>query len=174
MSSKLDKKYTKYNHNNWNHGKNEQVFTPDETDKKILNIVVKDARLSYREIARQSSLAVKTVIDRIRRLEAEGVIKSYSANLDSEKLGYTITAVIEMIITRGLIRKKTFAELSKYPNVFIVYEITGVSDTVIVAKFKDTREMERFLRELQSKEFVQKTETKIVINSVKEDFRVEV
>ena len=173
MANKIRKTFTKITKIRAKSSENEQMLKLDETDKNLIRTLVRNARLSYREIARQNSLAVKTVIDRIRRLEAAGVITSYSADLDSKKLGYGVVAVIELVAPKGLI-KRMATELAKQPNIFIVYEVTGGTDTLIIAKFRDTDELEAFLRSFQGKEFVQSTQTKIVLKSIKEDFRMSV
>ena len=74
------------------------MFTIDETDKAILNEFINDSRLSYREIAKRLNIAVGTVLSRTKKLENEGVIKSYSAILDYEKLEFDITAISEITV----------------------------------------------------------------------------
>ena len=64
----------------------------DETDKKIIAEYLKDARVSYREVAKRLQLAVGTVLTRTKKLENDGIIESYSAILNHDKLGYEIGA----------------------------------------------------------------------------------
>ena len=68
----------------------------DETDIKILHQILSDGRSSYRKIAEQIGVSPPTVLNRIQKLETNHVIKSYSAILDHEKLGYDLTAIIEV------------------------------------------------------------------------------
>ena len=56
-----------------------------------------DARLSYRSIAEQIGVSPPTVLARVEKLEKSKIIKSYSALFDHEKLGYDLTAIIEVI-----------------------------------------------------------------------------
>ncbi|HEY7757361.1 MAG TPA: Lrp/AsnC family transcriptional regulator, partial [Nitrososphaeraceae archaeon] len=65
----------------------------DEIDAKILKKVLVDARLSYRSIAEQIGVSAPTVLSRINRLQEHQIIKSYSAVVDHEKLGYDLTAI---------------------------------------------------------------------------------
>ena len=65
----------------------------DETDFKILDALLDDARLSSRQIADRVGVSVGTVLSRIKRMENEGIIKGYSAIVDHEKLGYELTVV---------------------------------------------------------------------------------
>jgi len=143
----------------------------DEMDKKILKFLVWDARLSYREIGRQVKLSTTTVIERLKKLKANGVINGYSVNLDSKKLGYELSAIIELVAPK-LILLKAMEEITEMPNVYAVYHTTGDVDTIIIAKFKGVDELQKFFEVLYNKLEIQRSETRIVLNTVKEDFRV--
>ena len=97
----------------------------DETDIKILKQVLSDARLSYRKIAEEIGVSPPTVLTRIQRLENNHIIKSYSAVLDHEKLGYDLTAIIELTAVKGKITEVE-KHISRFPNVCAVYDITGL------------------------------------------------
>jgi DNA-binding Lrp family transcriptional regulator len=94
----------------------------DETDVKILKQVLSDARLSYRKIAEEIGVSPPTVLTRIQRLENNHIIKSYSALLDHEKLGYDLTAIIELTAVKGKITEVE-KHISRFPNVCAVYDI---------------------------------------------------
>lgn len=147
------------------------MFILDEIDKNLIRLLDSDARLSYRELSRRTKLSVNTVIDRLRKLETFRVIRGYHVDVDAKQVGYELTAIIQLVMMKGLV-KKVSKELAKLPNVHGVYEIAGDYDTTVVARFKDIAELERFIRYLQANDFVQKTETKIVLKTIKEDFRV--
>lgn len=143
----------------------------DEIDKKLLRILNWDARLSYREIARQTKLSTGTVIARLDKLKSHGVIKSYSANIDPKKLGYGMTAIIEVVAPK-LNLMHALKEIVDLPNIYAIYRTTGDIDMIIISKFKSVEELEHFLSGLYTKIDIQRTETRIVLNTVKEDFRV--
>jgi DNA-binding Lrp family transcriptional regulator len=75
----------------------------DETDVKILKKLTSDARASYRKIAESIGVSPPTVLSRVQNLEKDGIIKSYAALLDHERLGYDLTAVIEITAAKGKI-----------------------------------------------------------------------
>ena len=104
----------------------------DETDIKILHQILSDGRSSYRKIAEQIGVSPPTVLNRIQKLETNHVIKSYSAILDHEKLGYDLTAIIEVTAVKGKITEVE-KHISKFANVCAVYDITGLTDMLIVA-----------------------------------------
>jgi DNA-binding Lrp family transcriptional regulator len=142
----------------------------DETDVKILKQVLSDARLSYRKIAEEIGVSPPTVLTRMQRLENNLIIKSYSAVLDHEKLGYDLTAIIELTAVKGKITEVE-RHISRFPNVCAVYDITGLTDMIIVAKFRNRKDLSDFVKKDLSLPFVDRTNSHIVLVTVKEDFR---
>lgn len=143
----------------------------DETDIKILTKLVSDARLSYRSIAEQIGVSPPTVLARVEKLERNKIIKSYSALLDHEKLGYDLTAIIEVIAIKNKV-VEVEKVLSKYENVCAIYDITGLTDMIIVAKFRNRNELSNFVKKELSIPSVQRTNTHLVFITVKEDFKL--
>jgi DNA-binding Lrp family transcriptional regulator len=142
----------------------------DETDVKILMRLLYDARMSYRKLAEEIGVSPPTVLARVDKLEKEGIIKSYSAMLDHEKLGYDLTAIIDITATKGKIVDLE-KQIAKFPNVCAVYDTTGVTDMTIIAKFKSRAELSSFVKRDLSLPYVERTNTHVVLITVKEDFR---
>ena len=143
----------------------------DETDKRIISEYLKDARISYREVAKRLQLAVGTVLTRTKKLENDGIIKSYSAILDYDKLGYDIIAISEITVSKGKLTDVENA-IAKLSPTCAVYDVTGENDVIIVSKFKSREEMSDFTKKLLSMSNVERTNSKLVLNTVKEDFRL--
>ncbi|MCS7106315.1 MAG: Lrp/AsnC family transcriptional regulator [Candidatus Aenigmarchaeota archaeon] len=143
----------------------------DKTDVKIIKLLISNSRLSFREIARHLGLSVGTVINRIKILENEKIIKGYSAILDHEKLGYELTAIIEITVSKGKLLEVE-REIAKFTNVCAVYDITGLTDALIIAKFKKRQELSDFVKSLLAMPNVERTNTHLVLTTVKEDFRL--
>lgn len=142
----------------------------DETDTKILHQILSDGRSSYRKIAEQIGVSPPTVLNRIQKLEKNRVIKSYSAVLDHEKLGYDLTAIIEVTAVKGKITEVE-KHMSKFANVCAVYDITGLTDMIIIAKFRNRRELSDFVKKDLALPYVERTNSHMVLVTVKEDFR---
>jgi DNA-binding Lrp family transcriptional regulator len=142
----------------------------DETDVKILIKLLSDARLSYRKIAQEIGVSPPTVLTRVEKLERENIIKFYSAVLDHERLGYDLTAIIEVTAVKGKI-SEVEKHIAKLPNVCAVYDITGLTDMMIIAKFKNRNELSNFVKRDLSMPYVERTNTHVVLLAVKEDFR---
>ena len=143
----------------------------DETDKKIIAEYLKDARVSYREVAKRLQLAVGTVLTRTKKLENDGIIESYSAILNHDKLGYEIIAISEITVSKGKLTEVENA-IAKLSPTCAVYDVTGENDVILISKFKSRDEMSNFTKKLLSMSNVERTNSRIVLNTIKEDFRL--
>ena len=143
----------------------------DKNDEKILKNLLVDARLSARQLGLKLGMSTVTILSRIKKLEKEKIIKGYTALIDHEKLGYTLTAIIEIIAKKDKIIDME-VEISKIENVCGVYDITGNTDTLVIAKFKSRNELSEFVKGLASIPNIDNTITHVVLNTTKEDFRL--
>ncbi|MFB5619597.1 MAG: Lrp/AsnC family transcriptional regulator [Nitrosopumilus sp.] len=143
----------------------------DETDEKIIKHLLVDARQSARQLALKLGLSTVTVLSRIKKLEKAKIIQRYSVIVDHEKIGYSLTAIIEIIAKNDKV-VGIEDEISKFENVCGVYDITGSTDTIIIAKFKERNELSKFVKGLALIPNVENTITHVVLNTAKEDFRL--
>ncbi|HLE07569.1 MAG TPA: Lrp/AsnC family transcriptional regulator [archaeon] len=145
----------------------------DKIDREILRELLSGARKSYREIARKVGVTTTTVIKRVAKLKKEKAIKGDTVILDPEKLGFSFTVMIEIIFSKGRLLE-TEETIAKHYNVFAVYDLTGERDAVILARFRDRAELNAFVKNLLKNPSVERTNTHIVLNTIKEDWRVPV
>jgi len=145
----------------------------DKKDSKILQELVADSRLSYREIARRVKLAAATVKSRVENLEKNEVIKHYTTILDPQKVGYEVVAIIEIVVSKGKLIDVE-EDLAKNPNVYAVYDVTGTSDAIIIVRFHRKEELSKFVKSIRVMENIERTVTHYVLNVVKEDFRINI
>jgi DNA-binding Lrp family transcriptional regulator len=104
---------------------------------------------------------------RLHILEKEGLIKGFTAILDHDKLGYEFPVSIRISISKG----KLFdveKRIASHPCVFAIYDITGDFDSLVLAKFKTRKQLDSFLKKIQGFEFVERTETNLILNIIKE------
>jgi len=142
-----------------------------ETDIKILQVLLEDARFSSRQIAKKVGVSVGTVLSRIKKMEDDGLIKGYSVIMNHERLGYELTVVMEVTVSKGrLVEMEN--EIAKTPNVCTVYDVTGLTDAFIIAKFKTREELGKFTKRLLALPYIERTNTHVVLTTVKEDFRL--
>jgi Lrp/AsnC family transcriptional regulator for asnA, asnC and gidA len=143
----------------------------DETDEKILKHLLVDARQSARQLALKLGMSTVTILSRMKKLEKEKIILGYTTIIDHEKIGYSLTAIIEIIAKNDKVMDIE-NEIAKFENVCGVYDITGSTDTIIIAKFKERTELSKFVKELATIPNVENTITHVVLNTAKEDFRL--
>lgn len=143
----------------------------DETDTKILKNLLVDARLSARQLAYKLGLSTVTVLTRIKKLEQKKIITGYTARLDHQILGYDLVAIIEIKTAKGKMLEIE-SKIAENENVCAVYDITGKADILLIGKFKNRDELSRFVKSLSTIPNVENTETHIVLNTIKEDFRL--
>jgi DNA-binding Lrp family transcriptional regulator len=143
----------------------------DEIDIAIMKEVQEDSKTSYRDIAKKLGLSVGTVHNRVKKMSNMGIIKSFAAVLDPEKLGFDLTAVILMQVDGGHIVdvEKTVA---KSKSVMAVYDTTGDYDIITIAKFRSREELNSFIKETLKMPNVKRSVTSIVLNVVKEEIRL--
>ena len=144
------------------------VKEADETDRKILNILLDNSRLSLRKIAKKADISVATAMKRMQQMEKAGIIKKYSAVVDCEKLGYEVSAIIEVKL-----KKQFFGEVGDVfeseHNIIEAYDITGPSDMMLYTKFRSIDELNNFVKRLNKFPCILGTNTKIILQTLKEE-----
>ncbi len=143
----------------------------DEKDNILMRNLIMDARLSARQISLKTDMSTVTVLARIKRLEKAKIIKGYTAIIDHEKIGYDLTAIIQVVAKKDRI-KDIEEKIAKYENVCAVYDVTGEADIMVIAKFKSRSNLSDFVKRLGTIPHIEDTETHIVLNTTKEDFRL--
>ena len=142
----------------------------DELDTKILRRLNENARQSFRDIARELRVSISTISNRVKRLEREGIILGYAPLLDEKKLGYDVLAVIGIRISKGKLLEVQ-RKIAREDKVVDVYDVTGEYDSVIIARLRNTRELDAFIKRLVAMENVERTYTQVVLNVVKQEKR---
>lgn len=153
-----------------NNGSSHEV---DDVDRKIIRLLQEDARKSFNKIAASLGIAVGTAYNRVKNLEDIGILKGYTILLDSAKLGYGLTALI-LIEADGRYLSEVEKELAKLDEVICIYDITGDYDIAVVARFRNRASLNDFIKSTLKMSHVSRTVTNVVLNVVKEDFRVKI
>lgn len=139
--------------------------TLDAIDKEILKKLQENARIPLKDLSAEVFLTTPAVSARIEKLEKEGYIKGYHAEVDIEKLGYVVKTYI-MITVKPEDINKFYAFISKQECVMECSHITGPYSMIVKAAFESTVMLEVFLGKLQS---FGKTETQVVFSTFKEN-----
>lgn len=136
----------------------------DKIDRMILDILQKNARTSLKQIASEVFLSSPATAARIEKLEKEGILTGYSANINRQKLGYHITAFINLEMPPT--QKPTFYPFIKNcPNVLECNCVTGQYSMLVKVAFPSTQELDAFIGQIQK---FGNTQTQIVFSTAVE------
>lgn len=140
----------------------------DKIDEKILSELIKDAKIPLRKLSKKMNISFVTVMNRIKKMESNGVIEKYRPKINYEKLGYEVNVMVEIRISNGKLFELE-KKIAKLPGVFAVYDTTGDFDATIFARFKSTRTLDTFIKKVQTFDFVERTQTKLILNTIKNE-----
>ncbi|MHA1776463.1 MAG: Lrp/AsnC family transcriptional regulator [Promethearchaeota archaeon] len=143
-------------------------FEIDEVDAQILSILDEDSRLGYTQIAKILKKSHITIKKRLEELERRQIIKKYTIDIDYEKIGYDIVAIIEVSIAKGKLLEVQ-REIASHPNVFGVYDITGDYDSIIMVRFKSRKELSNLIKKVLSSPEVIRTNTHVALTVIKDN-----
>ncbi len=143
----------------------------DGLDQGIIHELMRDSRKSFRDIARKLGVAEGTIYNRVNKLREGGVIKGFVLDLDYSKMGYDLTVLIGATLEGE--RNELVEALQKESNITAIYDVTGEYDAIIVARFRDPREVNAFIKRLHEVSVVKRTNTMLVLDILKEDQWIE-
>jgi len=146
-------------------------------DKNILRLLQGDGRISYAELARQVGLTTTPCIERVKRLERDGYIQTYSTVLNPEKLDAGLIVFVQIRLDRT--SKDTFAQFKEavleLPEVQECYLVSGNFDYLIKARLADMSTYRLFLeKSLLSVPAVQESTSIVVMEAIKETLTIPV
>jgi DNA-binding Lrp family transcriptional regulator len=147
-------------------------MTYENLDAKLINALLGDGRASLRSLGEDLDVSVTTVSNHLQDLEEQGVIQGYSPRVDYDKLGYDVTAVIQLKV-EGQALPEITGRLRDVDGMVSVYEVTGDYDVIAVGKFHDTDEMNDRIKDLLGDAEIRETNTSVVLDSVVENEQFE-
>jgi Lrp/AsnC family leucine-responsive transcriptional regulator len=150
------------------------MFTLDEIDLKILKMLQEDGRIKRNEIAQATGLSVPSVSERMKKLEDAGIIKGYTAILDSKKLGKDITAFVFVSIDSSKNYPLFIERVMDVDEILECHSITGEGSHLLKVKTENTSTLEKLLARIQSWPGVTGTRTNIVLSTIKETTKIKI
>ena len=136
----------------------------DELDKRIIEMMCNSSQGSYRQLAKQMGVHPMTLIQRVKTLEAKGVIKGYRAKVDYVAMGYDYNGLVQ-VYTDNI--ESVEKELVNIPEVAAVYDVTGEADVVVYLCCLDRDEFSAAVKRINNLPGVVKTNTSVILNIVK-------
>jgi len=143
----------------------------DKLDYNIIKSLNENGRKSLRTISKELKVSLSTISNRLKKMEEIGIIDRYIPVINQEKAGFDLTAVINLKITHGKLIE-TQKKISKDNHISAIYDITGDWDSLIIAHFKDRKDLNRFIKKILSMENVERTNTQVALNIVKDEKRI--
>jgi Lrp/AsnC family transcriptional regulator for asnA, asnC and gidA len=142
-------------------------YEPDDIDRRILSLLVQDAKLPYSEIARQLNVSGGTIHSRMTRLEELGIVRGATLDLDLAKVGFSIQAFLGIFLLKSSFCDAVIAQLRDIPEVISVHFTTGSYNLFARLACRDTQHLRNVLHDLvQQIEGVERTETLISLEEV--------
>ncbi|MDQ3169225.1 MAG: Lrp/AsnC family transcriptional regulator [Acidobacteriota bacterium] len=142
----------------------------DSIDARILDALQRNGRIAQVEIAREVGLAPSAVLERMRKLEARGVIRGYAAILDPKAAGLALLAFIAVRTTEAPEEEDTVAaSLGKVPEVLEVHHVAGDDCFLVKVRARDAEHLGELLKgRIGRIKGVRSTRTTIVLGTLKE------
>jgi len=139
----------------------------DKIDRKILSLLSKNARANSSEIAEKVSLSPSACIERIKKLEASGIITGYTAIVDHAKLGKDVLALMSVAIEHPKYNDGFVKAVAQNKNIIECFYLAGEFDYYIKVLTDSIVKLEAVLNSIKSIPGVSKTKTNIVLNVTK-------
>jgi DNA-binding Lrp family transcriptional regulator len=149
----------------------------DETDRRILRAIQRNARLTKNEIAEVANTSTSSCWRRIQSLEHEGVIETYEARINPAKVGLTFCAIAMVSLTRHEVSEvENFTKAIKArPEILQVFALTGDADFLLRVAAKDIAHYNMFLNDFLFKQScVVKVTTNVVMDAIKDSLSLPV
>lgn len=141
----------------------------DRYDYLILMELQNNGRISTAELGRKIGLSTTATKERIKKLEQEGIIKGYTAVIDSDKVGMDITAFISVPVSDLPIHEmENF--LSKMPEILECHKVTGDTCYLIKVKVKNTKKLEHLIDQINK--IARNTYTYLALSTTKETIKI--
>jgi DNA-binding Lrp family transcriptional regulator len=138
----------------------------DEIDHRIVALLREHARRSFQDIGERVSLSAPAVKRRVDRLERDGVIRGYSANVDPSALGWNTHAFVELFCEGRMSGDEVQAAVAQHPEVEGAYTIAGGASAILHLRAADTAHLEEALERIRDAPGVQRTQTQVVLSTL--------
>lgn len=136
-------------------------FKLDDTDHKILDLLIDNTRIPFTEIAKQLEISAGTVHVRVKKLEDAGIITGSTLQVDYKKLGYSFIAYVGVFIFKTSQTQFVLERLSEIPFITVAHVTTGKFNIFCKIRARDTAHAKDIIYEIDDIEGVSRTETMI-------------
>lgn len=139
----------------------------DKLDFQIISELRNNARQTASDISKNIHLSVSTVIERIRKMEKNGLIKSYTVITNDHKLGNDITVLMEVSMEHPRFNDDFISRINDHPNIIACYYLTGEFDFMLKICCRSSEHLEQIHNQIKDCPGVRLTRTHYVLRTVK-------
>ncbi|HHU10207.1 MAG TPA: Lrp/AsnC family transcriptional regulator [Intrasporangiaceae bacterium] len=136
----------------------------ESTDRRIVDLLRKDGRLSYTDLGKQLGLSTSAAHQRVRRLEERGVITGYTARIDAAKVGLPITAFISVTPVDPAAPDDVPERLHELPEIEACYSVAGDENYILKVRVSSPGHLEDLIARIRAAAAVS-TRTTIVLST---------
>lgn len=141
----------------------------DEIDRKILDCLQTNGRISNKELARRIHLVPSAALKRLRRLEQTGIIRGYTCRIDHSKIGLDMNVLISVVTSEKAGSIEIGSKLAELPDICDVFDVAGNTSYMIRAVVKDTAGLNDLIIRLGKIPGVVRTQTTLIMNMIKNE-----
>jgi Lrp/AsnC family transcriptional regulator, leucine-responsive regulatory protein len=134
-------------------------------DLRILTLLQHDGRASYAELGAAAGMSAPSAHERVKRLEARGIVRGYNASVDPTTVGYGVLAFSRIRQAPGTPTTDLTADFATIPEIEDCHHVAGEADYLLKVRAADTLDLERVMRRIQDIQHVYTTETEIVFST---------
>ena len=146
----------------------------DPINRKIIDLLQKDARMSNAEIAKQVGFTISSVHERVKKLEKTGIIKGYVAVVDPEKLGKPLLAFLRLSVSSHEEAGEGIRGLcTQDPDILECHNVAGEDCYIIKVRAESPKKLEQLLSRIRDAAQSSRSVTNIALSTYKESSRVE-
>lgn len=144
----------------------------DKIDYKILKCLKSNARNKASAISKEINLSVSAVLERIRKMEKNKIIKSYTIIVDQKKIGNDVSALMEVSLEHPKFDESFTTAIKRNSNIVSCYYLTGDFDFMLKIFCESSEHLEKIHREIKSLEGVSATKTHFILKNIKNTISV--
>lgn len=137
----------------------------DPTDARILDILQRDARRSYAEIGAEVGMSGPSAHERVKKLEARGILRGSMAQVNPDAVGLGVLAFMWITQAPGSVADDLSDAFAGIAEVEACHRIAGEADYLLKIRAGDTADLERVVRRVQATRHVYRTETDVVFST---------
>lgn len=144
----------------------------DATDKKILQILQARAKITNAELSKQIGLSPAPTLERVKKLENLGLIESYHAKLDTQKVGLSVTTFVQVFLQshKKSVLDSFVDKISKIDNVIESHHVTGSCDFILKVIAEDIQAYQRLmLEEISEIEEISNMQSMVILSTFKDN-----